>query len=444
MKYIYGLNVSGQSIIKYYDSHNVSLMGWDDSSTIRSFIESNYKKVQLAHPESLDYSKISEVFVTPGISFKKSVFAVFNATNVILSRDLELYSRLINNQKIIAVTGTNGKSTTVKLIGDMINNNGLDCFVGGNLGPPLLEFANNNILSNYHVIELSSFQLEAAPSFKSNISILLNISEDHLDRYSSIREYAQTKEKIIQKNENSFSIISLDDSFCKEIYNNKNRKKNIIPISTSDKISKGISLFDNIIYDNFFEKKEINIEFLSDSLKGQFNCQNILASYATSKILNLDTNLFLSTVKSFNGLPHRFEHIFENEKMLIINNSKATNIDSAVKTIKNFNNVFLIVGGQIKNTDFSAFKEVKKNISRCFVIGESTDLIYDQISDLLLSFKNFTLENAIDQIFLELEKKETKVTIILAPACSSFDQFINFEHIGEKFKEIIMKKLHLL
>ena len=113
--------------------------------------------------------------------------------------------------------------------------------------------------------------------------------------------------------------------------------------------------------------------------------------------------------------------------------------DYLLRTI--LSNVFLIVGGRIKNTNFSVFEEVKKNISRCFIIGESTDLIYDQISDLFFSFKNFTLENAIDQIFLELKKIETKVTIILAPACSSFDQFNNFEHRGKKFKEIIMKKV---
>ena len=129
--------------------------------------------------------------------------------------------------------------------------------------------------------------------------------------------------------------------------------------------------------------------------------------------------------------------------MLIINNSKATNFDSAIKTIKNFDNVFLIIGGRTKNNNFSIFKKVKKNISRCFVIGESTDLIFDQISDLFLSFKNFTLEKAIEQIFIELKNFESKVTIILAPACSSFDQFINFEQRGEKFKEIIMKKIHL-
>ena len=129
--------------------------------------------------------------------------------------------------------------------------------------------------------------------------------------------------------------------------------------------------------------------------------------------------------------------------MLIINNSKATNFDSAIKTIKNFDNVFLIIGGRTKNNNFSIFKKVKNNISRCFVIGESTDLIFDQISDLFLSFKNFTLEKAIEQIFIELKNFESKVTIILAPACSSFDQFINFEQRGEKFKEIIMKKIHL-
>ena len=191
------------------------------------------------------------------------------------------------------------------------------------------------------------------------------------------------------------------------------------------------------------EKKEIHLKYLSNSLNGQFNYQNILATYATNKILNLDLNVFLSTVKNFKGLPHRFEYIFENEKMLVINNSKATNFDSAIKTIKNFDNVFLIIGGRIKNNNFAIFKKVKNNISRCFVIGESTDLIFDQICDLFLSFKNFTLEKAIEQIFIELKNFESKVTIILAPACSSFDQFINFEQRGEKFKEIVMKKIHL-
>ena len=443
MKYIYGLNISGQSVIKYYYFNNIPFVAWDDNKDIRSFIESNYKNILLIHPQALDCSKISEVFVSPGISLKNDVLEIFNVNKVILYRDLELYSRLINSQKIIAVTGTNGKSTTVKLIGDMINSNGLDCFVGGNLGVPLIDFINNKILSNYHVIELSSFQLEAAPSFQSYISILLNISDDHLDRYSSIKEYANTKEKIIQKKINSFSIISLDDDFCKEVYNNNINNNNIIPISTSEPISKGIYLFDNVIYDNFFEKKEINLKYLSNSLNGQFNYQNILATYATNKILNLNLNVFLSTVKNFKGLPHRFEYIFENEKMLVINNRKATNFDSAIKTIKNFDNVFLIIGGRTKNNNFSIFKKVKNNISRCFVIGESTDLIFDQISDLFLSFKNFTLEKAIEQIFIELKNFESKVTIILAPACSSFDQFINFEQRGEKFKEIIMKKIHL-
>ncbi len=443
MKYIYGLNISGQSIIKYFFLNNIQQIVWDDSEEVRKLIKSNYKNLRFVHPKDLDYSKISEVFVSPGISLKNNYFKQSKGNQIILHRDLELYSRLIDNQKIIAITGTNGKSTTVKLIGDMIKNNGLDCFVGGNLGPPLMDFVYYNIESNYHVIELSSYQLEAAPSFKSYISVLLNISDDHLDRYSSIEEYARTKENIIYSKDNFYSIISLDDTFCKKIYK-KNINKKLIPISTSNSINNGIYISNNTIYDNFFEKKEININYLSNSLKGQFNYQNILASYAICKILNFKENIFLSTLKSFEGLPHRFEYVFENNRMLIINNSKATNFDSAVKTVENFKNVFLIIGGRIKNDDFSIFKQVKENISRCFIIGESTNLIYNQVSDFFPSFKNFTIEKAIEQIFIELKNFKSKANIILAPACSSFDQFANFEKRGEQFKKVIMKKINNL
>ena len=140
MKYIYGLNVSGQSIIKYYQSNNVPFIAWDDNEEIRDLVKLKYNNILLIHPQSLNCSKISEVFVSPGISLKNSILEIFKVNKVNLYRDLELYSRLINNQKIIAVTGTNGKSTTVKLIGDMINSNGLNCFVGGNIGKPLVDF----------------------------------------------------------------------------------------------------------------------------------------------------------------------------------------------------------------------------------------------------------------------------------------------------------------
>ena len=148
------------------------------------------------------------------------------------------------------------------------------------------------------------------------------------------------------------------------------------------------------------------------------------------------------TIKNFEGLPHRLEHICENRKCLIINNSKATNIDSSINSIEVYENVFLILGGRIKNTDFSSFNNVKKRVKKCFIIGESTELIFDQVSNYFQSYKCFTLNKAIDQIFIELFNFGSKATILLAPACSSFDQFKSFADRGNQFKEKMIIKFN--
>lgn len=441
MKFIYGLNINGQSLLEYFYSKNISVLIWDDNIKIRKQIKLRYNKdIKFVNPKEIDWSNITEAFVSPGINLKKK-FLFYNKNKSKLFRDLELYSQLIEDEKIIAVTGTNGKSTTVKLISEMIKNNNDKCFVGGNYGIPLMEFVKQKIKSNYHVIELSSYQLESAPSFNSYISILLNISNDHLDRYKSIKEYALIKEKIINIEKDLYSIVSLDDILCEEIYN-KNSDKKIIPISTTKKINKGVFFNNNIIYDNYFEQKQININSLPLSLQGAFNGQNILATYVTSKILNIENKIFLNTLKNYKGLPHRLECVYDNKHYSVINNSKATNIESAIKTIESYDNVFLILGGRIKNKNFSNFNKVKNNISACFIIGESTDFIFEQVSSLFQCQKSYTLENAAMQIFTKFKNNILKKNIILAPACSSFDQFSNFEHRGEKFKEIIMKKIN--
>ena len=145
MKYIYGLNINGQSIIKYFLRHNILFFGWDDNEQIRKEVKSKYKYVELVHPNNLDWSKISEAFVTPGIDLNIKSLSKSRNYKTLLYRDLELYSRITKNKKIIAVTGTNGKSTTIKLIGEMLKSNGLDCYVGGNFGPPLMDVYNRNI-----------------------------------------------------------------------------------------------------------------------------------------------------------------------------------------------------------------------------------------------------------------------------------------------------------
>ena len=328
MKYIYGLNISGQSIIKYFISNNISFFSWDDNENVRNLVKNKYKNIQFTNPEKLDWSKIKEAFISPGINL--NIKSLSNAKNYknILFRDLELYSKINEDKKkIIAVTGTNGKSTTVKLIGDILSRNNIDCFVGGNIGTPLLDYYNKKNDSIFHVIELSSYQLEAAPSFKSYISILLNISDDHLDKYKSLEDYASAKENIINSKENSYSIISLDDIYCREIYQRSTKYKTItIPISINDELSNGVFLLENKIYDNFFEKSTLSLKKINSSLEGKFNNQNILAAYVVSKILNLDFNNFLFTIECFSGLPHRSERVYENNRFLMLE-KRTNNLD---------------------------------------------------------------------------------------------------------------------
>ena len=237
MKYIYGLNKSGLSLINHLSKTSESFIAWDDNEKRRQKISLTFKDIVFKHPEDLNLSKVKEAFITPGISLNDKKILRLRDKKINLYRDLEFYSKLLSNQKVVAITGTNGKSTTTKLIGDVIKSNKLNCFVGGNIGRPLVDFKNINDDSNYHVIELSSFQLESAPSFCSHISILLNISHDHLDRYHTIDNYIHAKEKILNNNKENYNIISTDDDYCRDIFCTSNHLNNI-PISTSKPIKK--------------------------------------------------------------------------------------------------------------------------------------------------------------------------------------------------------------
>ena len=441
MKYIYGLNKSGLSLINHLSKTSESFIAWDDNEKRRQKISLTFKDIVFKHPEDLNLSKVKEAFITPGISLNDKKILRLRDKKINLYRDLEFYSKLLSNQEVIAITGTNGKSTTTKLIGDVIKSNKLNCFVGGNIGRPLVDFKNINDDSNYHVIELSSFQLESAPSFYSHISILLNISHDHLDRYHTIDNYIHAKEKILNNNKENYNIISTDDDYCRDIFCSSNHLNNI-PISTSKPIKKGVFFIDNKIYDQyFFDKKITTINKISQSLTGKFNSQNILAAYTVSQILGLDVKIFLEIIGSFIGLPHRLERIINNNNLEVINNSKATNLDSTIKSISNYKNIYLIIGGRAKEKNFSSLINFKKNIIKCYIIGESSDFIYKQLNSSIDSKKSLHLADALKEIFIEVSSSKIKSTILFSPGCSSFDQFENFEDRGNKFKELVMKEM---
>ena len=440
MKFIYGLNKSGKSIIDYLDLINEDYYCWDDNNKVRINLAILKKKIKLIQPKNIDFNLIKESFVTPGISLNDDKIKIFKINKIHLYRDLELYSRITNKKKIIAITGTNGKSTTTKLISDILNESKIKNFSGGNLGTPLLDFSKKNNKVEYHIIELSSFQLESAISFNPFISVLLNISPDHLDRYKNFEEYISQKEKIISSNKSGFNIVCIDDDNTFKLY--KKYQKKTIPISNYY-LKKGIFYRDNCIIDNYFKiKKNVDLIEISESLFGSFNVENILAAYVVSRLLDINIDNFKNLIKNFHGLSHRQEKIYQNDNIQVINNSKATNVQATLKSITNYENISLILGGRAKEKIFTKIIDHKNKIRKIYLIGEAAPMIFKQLNRTINCeiFENIDL--ASKKILFDIKKEKNFQTVLFSPACTSFDQFTNFEKRGEYFKKIISRVLN--
>ncbi len=439
MNYIYGLSKSGISIAKYLKKNKKDFDIWDDNILIRNKIKKKFIKSKINYPSKKKLLQYSNIFVSPGINLYDKKFQFLKNSNK-LKRDLNLYYEKLSNEIVIAITGTNGKSTTTKLIGNILKKNNYFTFVGGNIGTPLC----NSLLSNkkytHHVIELSSFQLEQISKFDPKISILLNISNDHMDRYNNINHYIKQKKKIITHNISGYNLISIDDQYTKQIYNSL-KIKNKISFSISNPKA-DIYFKKNYIYDNYFNKKnKINIKNISLHLSGTFNLQNILAAYICSKILKISNKIFSESISKFKGLPYRFTVIKNNKKHIIINNSKSTNLQSTIQSIVDQKNVYLILGGIAKEKNFKKLSMFKDNINKIYVYGESAINIHKNLNKFFKIKKFLNLKEVISQIFIDIKLDNMKVTILFAPACSSYDQYVDFESRGDHFNKLIKKKL---
>ena len=436
--YVYGLNKSGIAILKLLKKKKKKYQCWDDNKNKRKEVKIILPNSNFLEIKKTDLNMYDNIYVTPGISlFDKKLK---HAPVLKLKRDLDLYYKSLKNEKVIAVTGTNGKSTTTKLIGEIIKKKYKNTFIGGNIGEALCNSFIKKTKCLHHVIELSSFQLETIKNFEPNISIILNISKDHLDRYNNFKKYIQAKKNILNSKDNKINIISIDDNFSLKIFNSK---KLINKISFSIRNKKADIYYSNgFIFDQYFhELKKIKLDSISSDLTNIYNMQSILVSYITCKFLKIPIKFFKDKVKNFIALPYRSSVILDSNKKLIINNSKATNISSAIASLENKKNIYLILGGIAKEKNFKVFNRFKKEINQIYIYGYSRFLIKKQIKVNKNSkvFKN--LEDVIDNLLNDLSLFSHKATILFSPACASFDQFKNFEDRGRFFDKLIQEKV---
>ena len=436
--YVYGLNKSGLSVIKLLYNQKKIFDCWDDNKTIRQLANKNITKLNL---KKINHKKINlykNIYLTPGISLNDKRF--INISNSKIKRDLDLYYESVSDEKIIAITGTNGKSTTTKLIGDILRKKYKKTFVGGNLGEPLCNSIKKKFKYTHHVVELSSFQLETIKVFNPNISVILNLSKDHLDRYKNIKNYILAKKNILNNGGKNINLISIDDVYSNRIFLDK-KIKNKISFSIK-KITADICYNKDCIVDNYFHKnKKIKLLNISLDLNNSYNLQNILVSYIVCKYFKIPIKYFNESIKNFKGLPYRSLTIHNSKSKLIINNSKATNISSSLSTLENKKNIHLILGGIAKEDGFSKFNKFRKNIDQIYIYGKSRFKIKNQINLSKISIIKKNLQEVINKLWNDISDKNHKVTILFAPACASFDQFENFEKRGAYFNQLILNKL---
>ena len=437
--YVYGISKSGLAVIKLLKKQDKNFECWDDNIKTRYLLKKKFKNLNLIPINKINLKNYNNIYVTPGISINDKKFS--KAEKSKLKRDLNLYYENITTEKIIAITGTNGKSTTTKLIGDILKKSSKNVFVGGNIGEPLCNSILQKKLFFYHVVELSSFQLESIKNFEPKISIILNLAQDHLDRYENFTQYVEAKKNILKINSNNINLISIDDKFSKKIFNDINIKNKI---SFSLHNSNADIYYENgFIVDKYFSKfKKHKLQNISLDLSQTYNIQNMLAAYAVCKYLRIPIKFFNESIKNFKGLPFRSSIILNTKSKLIINNSKATNVASALFTLENKKNIFLLLGGIAKKGDeFEKFIKFKNDIKKIYIYGKSRLLIKKQIKLNSISEVYENLEGALNNLWKHLERFDGKATIIFAPACASFDQFENFEKRGDFFNKLVFKKI---
>ena len=405
---VYGLGLTGKSVINFFKKNNITRYQiWDDKNK-------NILKAKRTNNLEETLKKVDYIVLSPGISLGK-----LKNKRIILYKhkiitDLDLIFMLNNFFKTIMVTGTNGKSTTCKILKHLLSKNKIKCQLGGNIGTPVLNLNMNR--DTILIIEASSFQLAYSKFVSPDYALLLNISNDHIDWHGSMKKYVEAKFKIFDlQKKNQYAII--------------NKKFKLY--------FKKKGLLGKLIVPQISNYRKIKKKFNNSYLQMEVNDENMSFVFKLSKILKISEKTFLKSLNSFIGLPHRYEIFLKKKNFFFINDSKATSFQATKYALESTKNIFWIVGGLPKKNDKFNFKNFKKNIVKSYIIGKHTSFFKKQLNRQIPFCVTKNINNSLHRIFKDLNSLNKKNnTILLSPASASYDQFTNFEKRGNEFKRL--------
>lgn len=380
------------------------------------------------------------IIVSPGIPIDSDVLKLANTYKIPFISEIEL-AYLFTEIPIIAITGSNGKTTTTSLISYILEMTDKKVGCCGNIGIPYVSLVSSNIFNTkkyeYYVIEISSFQLETIRTFKPYIGVLLNLNDNHLDRHKTREIYRNMKKRLFEnQTEMEFAVLNSD---YEDVISIKDEiKSKVIQISMKKELEQGVFLFDNYIVSKKDNKLNKIIQIDKISLKGKHNLENCLAAVAVMEILNISNDIVEKSLKEFTGVEHRIEPVSIIQGVTFINDSKGTNYTATIKAIESFNTpIILILGGRDKGGDFSPLaKIIKEKVDKVILIGETQTLFekYLRSSNFDNIYYSDSLKGAVE---LSYKLARSGDTVLFSPACTSFDMFKNFEERGNFFKNYV-------
>lgn len=448
---VFGLGKSGLSTVRALEAGGARVIAWDDGEAKRR--EAAEAGVTLEDLTMRSWADIAAFVLSPGVPLTHPephpTVKLAQAAGVEIIGDVELFYRavkaLVPTGRIVAITGTNGKSTTTALIGHMVKRCGGDAQVGGNIGKPVLEL-DMPMASTVYVVEVSSYQIDLAPGLKPDVGILINVTPDHIDRHGTIENYAAVKAKLFaHQTAGDTAVIGVDDAYSSDICTRLSsmRAQKVVPVSVGKTLGRGIYVIDGQLYDSTGSQtqKAGDLNALR-TLAGAHNWQNAAVAYAAGRALGYPREKILAAFESFPGLAHRMEIVAEQDGVRYVNDSKATNADAASKALATYDNIYWIIGGKSKEGGIETLTDYFPRLRRAYLIGAATDEFARTLEGKVDYVRSQTLDRAVEAAATDADEDDGSMRVVLlSPACASFDQFANFEERGEAFRTLVLKHL---
>ncbi len=444
---VFGLGGSGLLAAKALREGSAAVVAFDDNAD--SVAKAQEAGLTTRDLRDLDWSKVAALVLAPGVPLTHPephwTVKLAHQANVEVIGDIELFCRERAKSgpqcPLIAITGTNGKSTTTALIAHLVNSAGRDAQMGGNIGVPVLELA-PFAPGRVYVLEVSSYQIDLAPSLHATVGILLNVSEDHLDRHGNMENYAAIKALLPARVEaGGTAVIGVDDRWTRDAAERIERAgKPVVRVSVLAPVRDGYYAEGTRILRATAGKAHAVAQLAGiGSLRGAHNAQNAACAVAAGVALGLDLPAIQKGLASFPGLAHRMQQVGRKGKVLFVNDSKATNADSAAKALSSFPDIYWIAGGKPKTGGITSLAEFFPRIRKAYLIGEAAADFAKTLDGKVPYEIDEVLSAAVDAATRDAEASDAKEPVVLlSPACASFDQYRNFEIRGKAFVDLVL------